>query len=89
MAQLKYCGIYWENKHFRFEDITSEDMILQVLTTASPIRANMAVSALTMVMPTRVRALPGTQALTVKQVRSTVINHYIIYIIIINCNEFC
>ena len=64
-------------------------MMLQVLTTASPIRANMAVSALTMVMATRVLALRDTQALTAKQVSPTAINQYLICILITYCNEFC
>ena len=41
-----------------------------MLTTASPIHANMAVSALAMVIATHVRALRDTQALTAKQVNA-------------------
>ena len=53
-------------------------MVLQVLTTASPIRANTAVSALTMVMPTPVRALRDTRAKTAKQVHAMYITLRII-----------
>ena len=52
------------------------NMCSQILTTASPICVKMAEVALTWSMDTAVCVLRDTQALTAKQVRLTIVDHY-------------